>query len=58
MNSSKSRIILEEQKNNFSYKKDKSNLNITFNRIAFIFYFFYNFFNLFYSSYTSWLKKK
>ena len=41
MNSSKSRIILEEQKNNFSYKKDKSNLNITFNRIAFIFFIFF-----------------
>ena len=41
MNSSKSRIILEEQKNNFSYRKNKSNLNITFNRIAFIFFIFF-----------------
>ena len=41
MNSGKSRIILEEQKNNFSYRKDKSNLNITFNRIAFIFFIFF-----------------
>ena len=41
MNNDKSRIILEDQKNNFSYRKDKSNLNITFNRIAFIFFIFF-----------------
>ena len=34
-------IILEEQKNNFSYKKDKLKLNITFNRISFIFFIFF-----------------
>ena len=35
------RIILETQENDFSYKKSKSNLNITFNRIAFIFFIFF-----------------
>ena len=36
-----SRIILETQENDFSYKRNKSNLNITFNRIAFIFFIFF-----------------
>ena len=36
-----SRIILETQENDFSYKKSKSNLNITFNRISFIFFIFF-----------------
>ena len=36
-----SRIILETQENDFSYKRSKSNLNITFNRIAFIFFIFF-----------------
>ena len=33
-------IVLEEYKNDFLYKKSKSNLNIEFNRIAFIFFIF------------------
>ena len=33
-------IVLEEYKNDFLYKKSKSNLNIEFNRIAFIFFVF------------------
>ena len=33
-------IILEEYENEFSYKKSKSNLNIDFNRVAFIFFIF------------------
>ena len=33
-------IFLEEYENEFSYKKNKSNLNIEFNRVAFIFFFF------------------
>ena len=37
----KSRIFLEDQDNDFLYKKSKSNLNITFNRIAFIFFIFF-----------------
>ena len=34
-------IFLEEYENEFSYKKSKSNLNIQFNRIAFIFFVFF-----------------
>jgi len=34
------RLILENHVNEFSYEKNKSNLNITFNRIAFIFFVF------------------
>jgi cell division protein FtsI (penicillin-binding protein 3) len=33
-------IILEEYENEFLYKKSKSNLNIEFNRVAFIFFIF------------------
>ena len=33
-------IILEEYENTYSYEKSKSNLNIQFNRIAFIFFIF------------------
>jgi cell division protein FtsI (penicillin-binding protein 3) len=38
---SENNIILEEYENEFSYKKNKSNLNIEFNRIAFIFFIFF-----------------
>ena len=31
-------IVLEEFENEFSFEKSKSNLNIQFNRIAFIFF--------------------
>ena len=37
------KIILENYENEFSYKKNKSNLNIEFNRIAFIFFIFFLF---------------
>ena len=40
MNNDKN-IILEEYENEFSYKKSKTNLNIEFNRIAFIFFIFF-----------------
>ena len=40
MDHKKSNIILEEYENEFSYKKSKTNLNIEFNRIAFIFFVF------------------
>ena len=44
----KKNIILEEYENEFSYKKSKTNLDIQFNRIAFIFFCFLNdFSNLF-----------
>ena len=39
----KNNIILEEYENKFSYKKNKTNLNIQFNRIAFIFFVFWLF---------------
>ena len=41
MNSSNWKIILEETQNEFLYKKNKSNLNIKFNRVAFIFFIFF-----------------
>jgi len=41
MNNKESRIILEDQQTDYLYKKNKSNLNINFNRIAFIFFVFF-----------------
>ena len=41
MQNSKSKLIIEDYKNNFVYKKNKTNLNIKFNRIAFIFFIFF-----------------
>ena len=40
MSDKKINVILEEYENEFSYKKSKTNLNIEFNRIAFIFFVF------------------
>ena len=40
INNNDERLVLENYDNKFLYKKDKSNLNITFNRIAFIFFVF------------------
>ena len=40
MKDRKNNIFLEEYENKFSYKKSKTNLNIEFNRIAFIFFIF------------------
>ena len=40
MNDKQNNIFLEEYENEFSYKKSKTNLNIEFNRIAFIFFVF------------------
>ena len=37
----KSKIILEDYRNDFIYKKNHSNLNINFNRISFIFFIFF-----------------
>jgi len=34
-------IVLEDYENEFLYKKSKSNLNIQFNRVAFIFFVFF-----------------
>ena len=41
MKNENSKIILEETQNDFFYQKSKSNLNIKFNRIAFIFFIFF-----------------
>ena len=41
MNDKKNNVILEDYENEFSYKKSKTNLNIEFNRIAFIFFVFF-----------------
>jgi len=35
------RIVIENEQSDFLYKKNKSNLNITFNRISFIFFVFF-----------------
>jgi len=40
MSDKNNNVILEEYDNEFSYKKSKTNLNIEFNRIAFIFFIF------------------
>ena len=40
MSDKKNNDILEEYENKFSYKKSKTNLNVEFNRIAFIFFIF------------------
>tara|TARA_B100001057_G_scaffold408266_1_gene422466 strand:+ start:112 stop:1800 length:1689 start_codon:yes stop_codon:yes gene_type:complete len=41
MNNKNSKIILEDQKSDFLYEKSKSNLNLSFNRISFIFFIFF-----------------
>ena len=41
MNSNDSKIFLEDQQNDFLYKKSKSNIDISFNRVAFIFFIFF-----------------
>ena len=41
MNNKDQKIVLEHRYNDFSFKKSKSNLNISFNRVAFIFFVFF-----------------
>ena len=41
MEKARSKIIIEDYKNNFKFKKNKTNLNIQFNRVAFIFFIFF-----------------
>ena len=43
----KGNLILEDYDSKFSYKKSKSNLNISFNRVAFIFFIFFIVFFIF-----------
>ena len=44
MKNKETKIFLEDQQNDFLYQKSKSNLDISFNRIAFIFFIFFIFF--------------
>ena len=41
MNNNNKKIILDDKQNDFFYKKNKSNLNLSFNRISFIFFIFF-----------------
>ena len=41
MKENNSNIFLEDQKNDFLFEKSKSNLNISFNRVSFIFFIFF-----------------
>ncbi|WP_435113448.1 peptidoglycan D,D-transpeptidase FtsI family protein [Candidatus Pelagibacter bacterium nBUS_36] len=41
MKKTRSKIIIEDYRNNFIYKKNETNLNIQFNRVAFIFFIFF-----------------
>jgi|TARA_B110000116_G_scaffold269666_1_gene286077 cell division protein FtsI (penicillin-binding protein 3) len=41
MENTRSKIIIEDYKNNFTYKKNETSLNIQFNRVAFIFFIFF-----------------
>ena len=41
MKENNSNIFLEDQKNDFLFEKSKSNLNISFNRVSFIFFVFF-----------------
>ncbi len=47
MNKENLRIIIEENKNDFLYQRNKSNLDISFNRISFIFFIFFIIFIIF-----------
>ncbi len=41
MSERNTKIILEDHKNDFSFKKNRSNFNVIFNRVAFIFFIFF-----------------
>ena len=41
MNKYKSRLTIEEYKNDFTFRKKENSLNIEFNRVAFIFFVFF-----------------
>ena len=41
MNRLRPKIVIEDYKNRFDYKKKDTNLNIEFNRVSFIFFFFF-----------------
>ena len=41
MTANRSKLIIEDYKSNFIFKKNKTGLNIKFNRVAFIFFVFF-----------------
>ena len=47
MSNKNSQIILEDNRNDFSFKQNKSNINISFNRVSFIFFIFFIIFIIF-----------
>ena len=47
MSNKNSQIILEDNRNDFSFKKNKSNIRISFNRVSFIFFIFFIIFIIF-----------
>ena len=47
MSNKDSQIILEDNRNDFSFKKNKSNVNISFNRVSFIFFIIFVIFIIF-----------
>ena len=47
MSNKNSQIILEDNRNDFSFKINKSNINISFNRVSFIFFIFFIIFIIF-----------
>tara|TARA_A100000164_G_scaffold378380_1_gene419829 strand:+ start:1325 stop:3010 length:1686 start_codon:yes stop_codon:yes gene_type:complete len=47
MSNKDSRIIIENKQSDFLYQKNKTNLNITFNRISFIFFIFFIIFSIY-----------
>ena len=57
MNENNSKIILEDQQSDFSFNKSKSNLDINFNKISFIFFVFFIISLILYSLNSSWFKK-
>ena len=52
----KDKFTLYNNTNEFEYNKSKSDINISFNRVAFIFLFFYNNNYLFNSFNSSWFQ--
>ena len=47
MSNKNSQITLQDNRNDFSFKKNKSNINISFNRVSFIFFIFFIIFIIF-----------
>ena len=55
MTRSKSHLTIEDHGNDYTYRKNKTGLDIQFNRVAlYFFHFLYNLYNLLYSSNQTW----